>query len=30
VKKTRFVLTIEHGDIIGDEFWKTNPYILEV
>jgi hypothetical protein len=30
VKKSRYLLTIEHGDIIGDDFWKSNPYILEV
>ncbi|KAI5066173.1 hypothetical protein GOP47_0018797 [Adiantum capillus-veneris] len=29
-KKSSFVLTIEHGDIIGDTFWKENPYILGI
>ncbi|MCO5559350.1 hypothetical protein L7F22_012948 [Adiantum nelumboides] len=26
--KQRYVLTIEHGDIISDTFWKENPHIL--
>ncbi|MCO5597441.1 hypothetical protein L7F22_051519 [Adiantum nelumboides] len=28
--KQRYVLTIEHGDIISDTFWKENPHILGI
>ncbi|KAH7277077.1 hypothetical protein KP509_39G033400 [Ceratopteris richardii] len=27
-RKSSFVVTIDHGDIIGDTFWKEHPYIL--